>query len=330
MKIMVTGGAGYIGSHTVYELIDKGYDVVVVDNLSKGFESNIHPKAKFYKVDLRDKENLIKVFEKEKDIKAIMHFAGSIVVPESVLKPLEYFDNNLHSVEILLSVMNLYNVKTFIFSSTAAVYGEPKKVPILESDEKAPINPYGESKLAAEALIRGWANAYNGNFVIFRYFNVAGTRPSGNIGIKGKVLTHLVPVVIDTALDESKTMNIFGDDYETKDGSCIRDFIHVVDLAQAHVIGLEWSMKNNKSDIFNLGSSTGFSVLEVLQEAKKTLKIDIKSKIVGRRDGDPAILTASTDKVKKVLNWETKISLSEIIRSEYEFRRKWNGQSNKK
>lgn len=329
MKILVTGGAGYIGSHTTYELIDKGYDVVVVDNLSKGFKSNVHPKATFYKVDLRDEKELIKVFEKEKDIKAVMHFAGYIVVPESVSKPLEYFDNNFHSVEILLKVMNVFDIKHFVFSSTAAVYGEPKKIPILETDEKSPINPYGNSKLAAEYLIKDWANAYGTNYVIFRYFNVAGTNKNGKIGIKGQVLTHLVPIVIDAALDTSKTMNVYGNDYETRDGSCIRDFVHVVDLAQAHILGLEWSIKNKKSDIFNIGSSTGFSVLEVLSQAKKSLNINIKSKIVGRRDGDPATLLASTAKIEFILKWKPKKSLDDIIKTEFNFRKKWNENKTK-
>lgn len=330
MKIMVTGGAGYIGSHTVYELIDKGYEVVVVDNLSKGFESNVHPKASFYKVDLRDEKDLTNVFEKEKNIEGVMHFAGSIVVPESVSQPLEYFNNNVFSVEVLLKVMNKFDVKYFVFSSTAAVYGEPKRTPIDEEDEKKPINPYGESKLAAEALIRGWAKAYNANYVIFRYFNVAGTNENGKIGIKGEVLTHLVPVVIDAALNPEITMKIFGDDYKTKDGSCIRDFVHVVDLAQAHVEGLEWSMKNKSSNIFNLGSSKGFSVLEVVNQARKSLGIEIKSKIVDRRPGDPAVLLAKTEKVEKILNWKTKKTLDEIIKSEFNFRRKWNESNMKK
>lgn len=330
MKILVTGGAGYIGSHATYELIEKGHEVVIVDNLCKGFKSNVHPDAKFYEIDLRDKEKLIEVFKKEQNIEAVMHFAGFIVVPESVSQPLEYFNNNVYSVEVLLAVMNQFDVKTIVFSSTAAVYGEPKKIPITEDDETKPINPYGESKLAAEALIRGWANAYNGNYVILRYFNVAGANKNGKIGIKGKVLTHLVPVVINSALDTNKVMNVFGNDYNTRDGSCIRDFIHVVDLVNAHIVGLEWAHKNKKSSIFNLGSSTGYSVLEVLNEAKKTLNIDIKSQIAPRRDGDPASLLASTEKINKVLNWKTEIPLSEIIKSEFEFRRKWNESNNQK
>lgn len=323
MKVLVTGGAGYIGSHTVYELINQGYEVVIVDNLWRGFKSNIHPQAKFYEVDLRDKNKLIEVFEQEKNIEAIMHFAGSIIVPESVEKPIEYFNNNVHSVEILLEVATLYKIKNFIFSSTAAVYGEPKNIPIDEEDQTKPINPYGESKLAAEALIRGWAKAYQSNYVIFRYFNVAGTNESGKIGIKGKSLTHLVPIVIDAAINPNITMKIFGNDYQTKDGTCIRDFVHVVDLAQAHILGLKWSIKNNSSNIFNLGSSTGYSVLEVYNQAKKTLNIDIKSQIVERRKGDPEVLLAKTKKVEKHLNWVAKKTLDEIIKSEYKFRKSW-------
>lgn len=323
MKILVTGGAGYIGSHAVYELIDQGYEVVVVDNLNKGFVSNVNKKAKFYQVDLRNKNELNSVFEKEKNIQAIMHFAGSIVVPESVQKPLEYFENNVYSVQVLLELMNLHNIKTFIFSSTAAVYGEPKKIPIEENDWKEPINPYGQSKFAAELLIQSWAKAYDGNYVIFRYFNVAGTNPNGEIGIKGKSLTHLVPLVIDTALNfENKILNIYGSDYPTKDGTCVRDFVHVVDLVQAHILGLQWSIKNNKSDIFNIGSSSGYSVLEVYNQARETLNLDIKSQISQRREGDPATLLASTKKIKEILNWEPKKTLDEIIKTEYDFRKK--------
>lgn len=324
MKILVTGGAGYIGSHTVYELIDKGYDVVIVDNLWRGFKSNLHPKATFYQVDLRDENKLDDVFQKEKNIEAIMHFAGSIIVSESVEKPIDYFNNNVHSVEILLKIASKFNIKNFIFSSTAAVYGEPKNIPIDEEDEKKPINPYGESKLAAEALIKWWARANKSNYVIFRYFNVAGTNKNGLIGIKGMELTHLIPVVINSALNKNKVMKIFGNDFSTKDGTCIRDFIHVVDLAQAHILGLEWSIKNNSSNIFNLGSSHGYSVLEVYNQAKKTLNIDIKSEIVERRPGDPAILLAKTTKVEKILGWKTKKTLDEIILTEYSFREKLN------
>lgn len=319
-KILVTGGAGYIGSHAVYLLIEKGYDVVIIDNLSKGFKSNLHPQATFYNADITDEQEVNKVFFKEKNIKAIMNFAGLIIVPESVLEPIKYFNNNTHGVEILLKVASNFNIKYFVFSSTAAVYGEPKHVPILEEDIKNPINPYGDSKLAAEAIVRGWAKATNSNYVIFRYFNVAGAHKSGKIGIKGESLTHLLPCVIKSALDKN-VFNVMGIDYETKDGSCIRDFVHVVDLVEAHIIGLEWSMKTNNSDIFNLGSGEGYSVLEVLDESISVLKIDIPNSIVGRRDGDPAKLYANTEKIKKILKWKPQLSLKEMIVSEYKFRK---------
>lgn len=323
MKILVTGGAGYIGSHAVYELISKGYDVIVVDDLSTGSKKNIHSKVVFYQVDLKNEEKLDEVFAKEKDIIAVMHFAGSIIVSESVKKPIEYFENNVCSVQVLLKVMNKYNVKFLVFSSTAAVYGNPINIPIEENDLKEPINPYGKSKLAAELLIESWANAYKSNYVIFRYFNVAGAHENSKIGIRSNSLTHLVPTIVNTALNhDSIVMNIFGNDYNTKDGTCIRDFIHVVDLVQAHILGLEWSIKNNKSNIFNLGSSFGYSVLEVYNKAKQILGIDIKTKINNRRKGDPTILLASTKKVENILGWKSKKNLEEIIKSEYNFRKK--------
>lgn len=329
MKVLVTGGAGYIGSHAVYELISQGFDVVIIDNLSKGFKSNIHPNAIFYKVDLRNKKDVIKVFEKEKNIQAVMHFAGLIVVPESVTKPLEYYENNLYTVQILLEVMNQFNVKNIVFSSTAAVYGEPENNPIKEDDITKPINPYGESKLCAEMLIKSWSKAYKTNYVIFRYFNVAGANQNKKIGIKIDKPTHLVPVTVESVLDKNKIMNLFGNDYKTKDGSCIRDFIHVVDLVLAHILGLKWTIQNNLSDTFNLGSSKGYSVLEVIKCTQKTLNCQIKTKICPKRIGDPASLLASTTKVEKILNWKPQIELDQIIKSEYEFRKEWNKSKNK-
>ncbi len=319
MKILVTGGAGYIGSHAVYLLIDKGYDVIIVDNLSKGFKSNIHPNATFYQTDITDEFQMNEIFLKEKNIEGIMNFAGSIIVSESINKPLKYFKNNTYGVEILLTLATKFKIKYFIFSSTAAVYGEPIKVPIMESDIKSPVNPYGESKLAAEAIIRSWSKATNSNYVIFRYFNVAGAHANGKIGVRGEQLTHLLPCVIESAITQN-VFKICGNDYQTNDGTCVRDFIHVVDLVEAHILGLEWSIKNNYSDIFNLGSESGYSVLEVLNTAINILKINISSIIVERRDGDPAILYANTDKAKLVLKWVPKLSLGEIIKSEYKFR----------
>ncbi len=321
MKVLVTGGSGYIGSHAVYLLIEKGYDVVIVDNLSTGFELNAHPEAKFYNIDINNESKLNEVFEKEKNIKAIMHFAGSISVAESVNEPLKYFNNNVSAFITLLKVASKHNIKNIIFSSTAAVYGEPKSVPILEDDIKIPVNPYGESKLSAEYLLKSWSKSNNSNYVIFRYFNVAGAHESGKIGIRGKELTHLLPCVIRSALDTNIVFKVFGTDYKTNDGSAIRDFVHVNDLVEAHILGLEWSIKNNKSEIFNLGSNKGYSVLEVLNQASKTLNIVIPFSIEQRRIGDPSILTASNKKSLEILLWKPKYSLDEIIKSEFNFRK---------
>lgn len=321
MKILVTGGAGYIGSHAVYSLIEKGHDVIIIDNLCTGFKSNIHPKATLYVCDIRDEGALNNIFEKEKNINAIMHFAGLIVVSESVKNPLPYFSNNTHGVEILLKVATKFKVKNFVFSSTAAIYGNPKQSPILETDIKEPINPYGDSKLAAESIIKWWAKSTNSNYIIFRYFNVAGIHENGIIGVKGETVTHLLPCIIKSAIDKS-VFTIMGSNYETKDGTCVRDFVHVVDLVEAHIIGLEWIVKNNVSDTFNLGSGNGYSVLEVLKKSIEVLGIEIKNQIGPNRDGDPAILYANTQKIQQILKWKPRYSLNEIILSEYEFRKK--------
>ncbi len=322
MKVVVTGGAGYIGSHAVYALIEKGYEVVIIDNLSRGYKANIHPKAKFYEADLRNVEDIKTIFDKEGKIDGIMHFAGYIVVPESVEKPLMYFNNNVYSVEKLLEAADHANIDHIVFSSTAAVYGEPKVIPIKEGDVKEPVNPYGESKLAAEALIRGWTKARDKNHVIFRYFNVAGTHSSGNIGIRGKGLTHLLPCVIEAAIGKRATFDVMGTDYETRDGSCIRDFIHVNDLVAAHIKGLEWSIENEESGIFNLGSASGYSVLEVLNEAIQELDINIPNKHTERRQGDPAMLLANIERATNILKWKPTQPLKTMIRTEYNFRKR--------
>ena len=322
MKVLVTGGAGYIGSHAVEELIAQGYQVVVIDNLTTGFQSNVHPEAKYYEVDLRNETALYDVFATEKNIGAIMHFAGAIVVSESVAEPLKYYDNNVHAVQVLLSVARAFKIKYFIFSSTAAVYGEPVQIPIKESDPKEPINPYGSSKLAAEWLVQAWAEAYKSHYVIFRYFNVAGAHENGLIGIKNQHLSHLVPVILDAALKNQQFL-IYGQDYPTKDGTCIRDFIHVVDLVKAHILGLEWALKNQQSEIFNLGSATGYSVWEVYQTAQEVLNQNIKHLAVKRRPGDPTILLANVEKAKAILNWTPNKTLAEIIASEWNFRKQW-------
>ena len=269
MKILVTGGAGYIGSHAVYELIRDGIEVVVLDNLSTGNKEAIHSKALFYEGDQKDENLLNKIF-KENQIDAVMHFSAKLKVPDSVSHPIEYFNNNVHGVEVLLMAMKNNNVKNIVFSSTAAVYGDVKgDKPLVEELPLLPINPYGQSKLACEWLIQSAAYAHGMNYVIFRYFNVAGADKSREIGqaTKGGELTHLIPVVIEAQSGIRDNMTIYGNDYKTKDGTCVRDYIHVTDLAKAHVLGVKRAI-SNKSGVFNLGSRFGFSVQEVVDAAE--------------------------------------------------------------
>lgn len=320
MKILVTGGAGYIGSHSVYELIKAGHEVVVLDNLSTGNKEAVHPQATFVLGDQRDEKLLDEVFSKNK-FDAVMHFSAKLIVPESVEQPIEYFENNVHGVAVLLAAMNRHNVKNIVFSSTAAVYGEPKRIPILEDDQKQPINPYGQSKLACEWLIEGAHVAYKINYVIFRYFNVAGADASGDIGLsgKGRQLTHLIPVILESHLGIRPKMTVFGTDYETKDGTCVRDYIHITDLARAHVLGVEYAAKGN-SNTFNLGSKNGFTVKEVL-EATEKLGHKVNYEFGPRRAGDPANLVASNERAVSILNWKPTFSLEEMIESDLNWRK---------
>ena len=325
MKVIVTGGAGYIGSHAVQRLLDKEYEVIVIDNLCTGWKSLISPFVRHYDVDINDYSNLEAVFKKEKDVIAIFHFAALIAVDESVEKPLEYFETNVIGTINLLKLANKCNIKNFIFSSTAAVYGEGDgSKAIKENDCLMPINPYGDSKLAAERIIKSFTNKSKFNYVIFRYFNVSGMLPGMKaLNNKEKEIsgTHLIPLINMYALGINKKFVIYGDDYETKDGTCIRDYIHVVDLVDAHILGLEWSMKTNKSNIFNLGVKNSYSVKEVIEKTKKVINKNFKVEIHGRRPGDPAILVANNDKALKILKWKPKYSLSDMIESDYLFRK---------
>jgi UDP-glucose 4-epimerase len=318
MKVLVVGGAGYIGSHTVYELIKDHQEVIILDNLSSGYMDLVHPKAKFYLGDIRNKKDIVAVFEKE-EIDVVMHFAAKIVVPESVKEPLEYYYNNVEGVRVLLEVMNEFNVKKLVFSSTAAVYGESSGV-CLETNDTKPINPYGETKLATEKMIEWVANAHDFKYVIFRYFNVAGADESLKIGLMKDQLTHLIPVAIQGILGIRDKLIIYGNDYPTSDGTCIRDYIHVSDLAYAHVLGAHYLKEGGKSEIMNLGSNNGFSVLEVSKAVNEILPL--KYEIGPRRDGDPAELIASNEKAKKILNWVPKYSLKDIVLSDYNYRKK--------
>ena len=323
MKVCVMGGAGYIGSHAVLELLKHGNEVVVIDNLSTGNEKNILEGSEFYIGDITVKEDLVNIFKKEcseKTFDVIMHFAGKLVVPESVTNPLAYYFNNVEGVRIMLEVMTEFNVKNVVFSSTAAVYGVPSKEVCEEDDYLIPINPYGETKLACEKLLKWVAEAHNLNYGIFRYFNVAGADESLKVGYNydKEVITHLIPIVAEVALGIRDKLKIYGDDYNTSDGTCIRDYLHVSDLARAHILGAKYLIENNKSFTINLGSNNGFSVKQIVEETNKIKKIDYV--IEPRREGDPDKLIASNKKAKEIIDWKPKYTLEDIITSEIRYR----------
>ena len=300
--ILVCGGAGYIGSHAVRQLIDKGEEVIIVDNLETGHEDAIHPKAKFYKVDIRDEKSLNKVFEENK-IDEVIHFAANSLVGESMTNPLKYFNNNVHGTEVLLKVMVAHDVNKIVFSST---YGEPKNIPILESDETNPTNAYGETKLCMEKMMK-WADKAHGvKYISLRYFNVAGAHVSGEIGEDHNPETPLIPLILQVPLGKREFISIFGDDYETHDGTCIRDYIHVTDLADAHILAVHKLREGSESNIYNLGSGNGFTVKEMIEAARKVTEHEIPAKVCERRAGDPAKLVASSEKARRELGWNPK------------------------
>ncbi len=312
MAILVTGGAGYIGSHTVRELLDHGEEVVVVDNLQKGHRGALSG-GKFYECDLRDEAGLAKVFA-ENDISAVVHFAADSLVGESVTDPLKYYNNNMVSALRLVGQMVKSGVKKIVFSSTAATYGEPENTPILESDRTLPTNPYGETKLAIERMLKWADGAYGVKFVALRYFNAAGAHVDGTIGEDHTPESHLIPIVLQTALGQREAISIFGGDYPTPDGTCIRDYIHVTDLADAHLCALRYLDGGGMSDVFNLGNGTGFSVKQVVETARRVTGREIKEVVSDRRAGDPAVLVASSEKARKVLGWQPQYdSLDTII-----------------
>lgn len=301
-NILVTGGAGYIGSHAVVELLDSGYNVIVLDNLENGYIELVDKRAKFYQGDIRDINSFENIFEENK-IDAVMNFAGYIKVGESVFEPNKYYLNNTYGVMNVVEVMKKYSVKNIIFSSTAAVYGEVKCDGLVYEDyPTAPINPYGASKLMAERVIIDAAKAYGINYSIFRYFNVGGAHEKYHIGQKGDGVTALIPIILQAAKGEREKLSIYGDDYPTKDGTGIRDYIHVVDLVRAHIAALP-ALDKNISGIYNLGNGNGFSVLEMLNAAKKVTNVDIKSEVVEKREGDPASVVAASEKAREVLGW---------------------------
>ncbi|MDE6181696.1 MAG: UDP-glucose 4-epimerase GalE [Eubacteriales bacterium] len=320
MKILVLGGAGYIGSHTVYELINEGYEVVIIDNLETGYKQAIHKQAKFYEGDLRNKEFLNNVFKQEKGIDGVIHFAANSLVGESMTEPLKYYDNNLIGTKILLDAMIENNIKNIVFSSSAATYGEPKNIPILESDPTEPTNTYGETKLAMEKMFKWVSNAHDLNYVSLRYFNACGAYYDGSIGEAHNPETHLIPIILQVANGTREQINIFGDDYDTKDGTCIRDYIHVTDLAQAHILAMKYLINGGENNIFNLGNGVGFTVKEVIKASENVTGMNIKSVISERRAGDPQTLVASSEKAKNILGWNPKFTnIEDIIESAWKW-----------
>lgn len=320
MKILVLGGAGYIGSHTVYELTDAGEDVVIIDNLETGYKEAVHPKAKFYQGDLRDRAFVDSVLDQETGIDAVIHFAANSLVGESMTNPLKYYDNNLCGTKTMLESMVAHGIDKIVFSSTAATYGEPEKTPILETDRTEPTNTYGETKLSMEKMFKWVGKAHGLRFVSLRYFNACGAHKSGEIGEAHNPETHLIPLILQVPNGKREAISIFGTDYPTKDGTCVRDYIHVTDLAQAHILAVKYLMEGNESDIFNLGNGIGFTVKEVIETAKEVTQKPIKAVEEGRRAGDPAVLIASSEKAKKVLGWKPEhAALHEIIESAWKW-----------
>lgn len=322
MRILVLGGAGYIGSHTALELVKAGNEVVIADNLVTGYRKAIPKGAKFYEGDLRDFDFLNKLFQQEK-IDAVIHFAAYSLVCESVTNPLKYYDNNLYGTKVLLEAMVKNNVGKIVFSSTAATYGEPENIPILESDRTCPTNPYGETKLAMEKMFKWTAEAHGLRYVSLRYFNACGADESGTIGEAHNPESHLIPLILQVPNGKRETISIYGTDYDTPDGTCIRDYIHVTDLAQAHILAVQYLNNGGESDIFNLGNGVGYSVREVIETARKVTGHPIPATESSRRAGDPARLIASSEKAKSVLGWKpVHDSLEEIISSA------WNWHKN--
>ncbi len=330
MKILVTGGCGYIGSHTCVELLESGYDVVIVDNLSNSkrdvvdkIEKITNKKVKFYEEDLCNYKELDNIFKKEK-VDAVIHFAGYKAVGESVEKPLMYYRNNIDSTLTLLEVMGKHNCKKIVFSSSATVYGKPKKLPITEDFPLSTTNPYGSTKLMIEMILNDLYTSDNSwSIAILRYFNPIGAHKSGLIGEDPNgIPNNLMPYIVKVACKELKELSVYGNDYDTIDGTGVRDYIHVVDLAKGHIKAIEKVLKDGGVDTYNLGTGNGYSVLQIINTFKKVNNIDVPYKIVDRRPGDIDACYASTDKAFKMLGWKAELSIDEMCRDSYNFVKK--------
>jgi UDP-glucose 4-epimerase len=323
MTVLITGGAGYIGSQTVYTLIDAGERVVVIDDLTTGFDWAVAPGARLVIGDIGD-QALVDRTIAEHGVDAIIHFAGSIVVPESVTDPLGYYRNNPVNSRALIECAIRGGVRNFIFSSTAAVYGNPARMPVREDDPTVPMSPYGSSKLMTEVMLRDCGLAYGLRHVILRYFNVAGADPQLRTGQSTRGATHLIKVAVETALGKREKLDVFGTDYDTPDGTCIRDYIHVSDLARAHLDALAHLRRDGDAPLtLNCGYGRGFSVLEVIETVKRVSGVDFKVMFADRRPGDPARIVAASDRIRAILNWRPQFDdLGTIVTHSLEWERK--------
>ena len=318
--ILVCGGAGYIGSHCVEELLKKDYNVVVFDNLIYGHREFVED-VNFFEGDLSDINSIKECFKKY-DIESVMHFSAYAYVGESVIDPEKYYYNNVVNTLNLLKVMKEYNVREFIFSSTCATYGNPEYMPLNEKHGQNPVNPYGNTKYFVEKILKDYERSYGIKHIIFRYFNAAGASLTKNIGEWHNPETHLIPLVLDAASGKRKNITVFGDDYNTSDGTCIRDYIHVTDIAHAHILGLEYLRNSQQSDFFNIGSEKGFSVYEIISKCEEITGKTIERVLGQRREGDPDILIADSTKIKKILNWKPRFSdIHTIIESAWKWHR---------
>jgi len=317
MTVLVTGGAGYIGSHMVLELLAAGETVVVIDNLSSGSRAAVPDQVPLVVGDVGDQETVRATLRRHK-VDAIIHFAGSIVVPDSVVDPLGYYLNNTVKSRALIAAAVAEEVKHFIFSSTAAVYGIPSANPVTESAELKPISPYGTSKLMTELMLADVARAHGFRYAALRYFNVAGADPAGRVGQSTPRATHLIKVACQTALGQHPELKVYGTDYPTPDGTCIRDYIHVSDLARAHMAALRHLRAGGASDVFNCGYGGGYSVLDVIKAVKKASGVNFEVRLTGRRAGDPAALVAKADRIREILEWKPQLDdLDTIVAHAY-------------
>jgi len=317
-RVLVTGGAGYVGSVCSQQLLSSGHEVVIIDDLSSGHPESVPRNAEFHQVDHGDRVGVARVLRQHR-FDAVFHFAAKALIPESVSNPGLFFDVNVASGIAFLEVLREFGVNRFVFSSSAAVYGTPRSIPIRESDPKEPVNAYGETKLMFERILRWYASSYGWTVAAFRYFNASGATPDG--GENHRPETHVIPLLLDVAAEERDCFEIYGDDYATTDGTCVRDYVHVADIAAAHMLALNMSSQCGM-EAFNIGLGRGYSVREVVRAVEQVTGSKVRVRIVARRPGDPAVLCASPQKLRAQLEWQPKFSdLEEIVRTAWEWKR---------